>query len=104
MNPDYKKLIHPVPGNIYLNSRPRVPVDGGYATVRSMGINDDGMETLIPTVHSDGYIMSDAEAMQHYGKTGQHLGKFGTVDQANQYAQRLHEDQARLFAEALLSE
>jgi hypothetical protein len=32
-----------------------------------------------------------------YFETGKHLGKFETPDQATQYAQKLHEQQANLY-------
>lgn len=99
--PDYKKFVHPIPGNIDLSRRPVVPTDGGYATVRSMGIGTDRGETLIPTVSPDGRIMSDDEAIDHYRRTGQHLGVFPTVDQANTYAERLHNQQARQYGPVL---
>jgi hypothetical protein len=91
--PDYKHFIHPIPGNIDLNNRPVVPVDGGYATVRSMGIGTNRGETLIPTVHPEGRIMSDEEAIDHFLRTGQHLGIFQTQGQADTYADRLHNAQ-----------
>jgi hypothetical protein len=37
--------------------------------------------------------MSKAEAVAQYRKTGKHLGKFSSVDDANAYAKQLHEDQ-----------
>jgi hypothetical protein len=74
-----------------------VPVDGGYATVRSMGINTPRGETLIPTVHPQGRIMSDDEAVDQYDRTGQHLGVFQTVEQANEFANRLHARQAEQY-------
>jgi hypothetical protein len=88
------------PGNIDLTKRPRVKnPDGSISTVRSMGVNIDGREVLIPTVHPEGRIMSDEEAIAHYRQTGQHLGMFDTPAESDAYAQQLHEDQAKLYAQ-----
>ena len=87
-----------VPGNIDLTKRPVVQnSDGSISTVRSMGFNDGQHEVLIPTVHPGGYIMSDDEAIDHYFKTGQHLGKFATPEASNTYAEQLHNDQADMY-------
>lgn len=88
-------------GNIDLTKRPVVKnSDGTISTVRSMGFRDtDGKEVLIPTVHPEGRIMGDDEAITHYRKTGQHLGKFKTPQESDSYAQSLHEDQAKLYSD-----
>jgi hypothetical protein len=87
------------PGNLNLYTRPRVKLPGGgTATVRSMGANIDGQEVLLPTISKDGRALSHDEAIAEYRRTGEHLGKFNSVDSSNAYAQALHEQQAQLMA------
>lgn len=85
-------------GNIDLKSRPRVINDDGTtSTIRSISINDDGKEVIIPTIADDGTQLSDAAATALYKKTGRHLGKFDNPDNATAFAKRLHEDQEALI-------
>jgi len=82
-------------GNIDLNTRPVVQnKDGTVSTVRSIGINVNGREVLIPTVSEDGRVMSNAEAVDTFKKTGRHLGMFGSEQDATRYAKQLHVQQA----------
>ncbi len=83
-------------GNIDLTQRPKVKnEDGTISTVRSIGVNIDGKEVLIPTVSDDGRILSDDEAVEQYRKTGKHLGMFDNPQSASDYAERLHQQQAQ---------
>lgn len=82
-------------GNIDLDKRPVVKnSDGTISTVRSMSVNIDGQEVLIPTVSNEGKVLSEEEAIKLYLKTGKHLGKFSTPEAATAYADKLHENQA----------
>lgn len=86
-------------GNIDLANRPVVRnPDGSYSTVRSMSFEDNsGREILVPTVSPDGKILSNRDAMELYGKTGQNLGKFDTPKDADMYAEALHKAQERFY-------
>lgn len=89
-------------GNIDLYNRPKlVNLDGSVSTVRSMSFNDGSGEILVPTIafnqQGKPYLMSDDEAINRYYQTGEYLGKFKTVDQANEYADRLHRQQDHIY-------
>lgn len=88
-----------VPGNIDLSVRPVVRnADGSISTVRSMSFEVNGKEVLVPTVSDDGRIMSAEEAINMFRKTGRHLGIFNSPEAATAYAERLHQDQERMYA------
>ncbi len=85
-------------GNIDLQHRPTTYFnDGTYGTVRSMSFNDGQNEVVIPTLQDNGQPMSEQEAIEYYFNTGQHLGKFNSVDAAENFAQKLHEAQSDLY-------
>ena len=89
-------------GNIDLYNRPMYKNgDGSLSTVRSMSFNDGNGEILVPTVAFDNagkpYVMSDDEAITRYYNTGEYLGKFKNIDQANDYAERLHKQQQHIY-------
>ena len=85
-------------GNIDLYNRPQVKLPGGeIATVKSMSFNDGLGEILVPRVSDDGRILTEREAIDNYYNTGKYLGKFNTVDEANKYAEQLHNEQDRYY-------
>lgn len=92
-----------VPGNIDLFRRPVVTDKAGnIATVRSITISEGNYFVLIPTVlempSKKGMIVSDADAIAHYKKTGQHLGKFATQPQADAFAKALSNQQGIIYS------
>jgi hypothetical protein len=89
------------PGNIDVSKQPRVKnADGSISTVRSASFSmEDGKHVLIPTVAHDGSgILSDQAALDQFRQSGKHLGVFDSSTAADEYAQRLHESEARAIA------
>jgi TP901 family phage tail tape measure protein len=83
------------PGNIDIMNRKMVKFGKSMASVRSISIGTDRGTVLIPTV-INGKVVSDAEAIKHYKRTGKNLGIFASRAAADAYAQALHEQQASL--------
>ena len=90
-------------GNIDLYNRPMYiqPDDGTISTVNSMSFNDEGLEVLIPTIGRDEkgnpIQMEDDEAINYYYETGEYLGKFNTVQEADSYGEQLHLQQEYIY-------
>lgn len=83
-----------VAGNIDLHNRPVVKnPDGSISTVRSITVGFDDKTYVLPTV-VNGRVVSDQEAIAHFRKTGEHLGAFNSLPEAEAYSQRLHQEQA----------
>lgn len=83
-------------GNIDPSTRPRVRnPDGSISTVRTIGVNVDGREYVIPTVSDDGRILSDQEAFALFRRSGRHFGAFSSPAEASAFAQQLSQEEAR---------
>jgi hypothetical protein len=86
-------------GNIDLNDRPQVKnPDGSISTVLSKSFNIDGREILLPTIRKGlDRPMTDDEAINWYKQTGENLGSFGSITEANNAANKIHiEQQSKL--------
>ena len=95
MNKD--KLKGKQRGNINLKTRPKVKnKDGSYSTVRTIGIEDNGKHVNIPTV-VNGRVVSNQEAVNHYRRTGQHLGKYDSREEADAAARALSKSQSQRY-------
>lgn len=87
-------------GTIDLTKRPKVRnPDGSYSTVRTMTITDDqGRGINIPTVINNS-VVNPEEAIEHFKKTKQHLGVYRTQQDALDAAQKLHEEQEKMYGQ-----
>lgn len=86
------------PGNIDPLKRPVVHnKDGSYSTTRSMSFEEDGVQVLIPTIDHDGKSLTPKQAIDYYHRTGEHLGKFDTPDNADRSAINIHNYQAKFY-------
>jgi len=84
-----------VVGNIDMDSLPTIRnKDGSISTVRSMSFNDNGVETLIPTLEQGtGKKLSEDEAIDQFHRTGKFLGKFSTPEEATRFAKNISREQ-----------
>lgn len=82
---------------IDLNARPTVVnEDGSVSTVCSLTIECDDGVFVIPTVVGD-KVVSDETAIAYFQKTGEHLGSFDGIPDAEAYAQDLHLAQEKQY-------
>lgn len=80
----YDEMMAPRQGNYLLPdiNRPSYKDEfGGRRSEYKMGFNDNGKEVLIPTV-VQGKQLSEDEAVDNYYRTGLHMGKYDTVQDA----------------------
>ena len=94
-------------GNIDLYDRPQYRnANGSISTVDSRSYNIDGQEVLLPTVWNRNgtpyHSSNDEEILQRYRDTGEYLGKFSTVEEANDYAEKLHLEQQERYPSSSL--
>lgn len=94
-------------GNIDLYERPQYRnANGSISTVDSTSYNIDGQEVLLPTVWNRNgtpyHSSNDEEILQRYRDTGEYLGKFSTVEEANDYAEKLHLEQQERYPSSSL--
>ena len=94
-------------GNIDLYDRPQYRnANGSISTVDSTSYNIDGQEVLLPTVWNRNgtpyHSSNDEEILQRYRDTGEYLGKFSTVKEANDYAEKLHLEQQERYPSSSL--
>lgn len=63
--------------------------------------DENGQEILVPTIANDYYghpwQMTDQQAIDRYYDTGEYLGKFNSVPEANAYGMALHNQQEQLY-------
>lgn len=85
------------PGNVDPWNRPVLKNDdGSYSTTSSMSIGTDQGEVLIPTV-VNGKRLSQDQAIARFRSTGENLGTFDTPQNADKYAEALHNAQAARY-------
>lgn len=94
-------------GNIDLYDRPQYRnANGSISTVDSTSYNIDGQEVLLPTVWNRNgtpyHSSNDEEILQRYRDTGEYLGKFSAVEEANDYAEKLHLEQQERYPSSSL--
>ncbi len=92
-------------GNIDLYDRPIYKnADGTLSTVDSVTFTIDGKYVVLPTIVRDEKgnakrLETDEEIFEHYKNTGEYLGEFDTLEEANIYANRLHFAQAYKYSD-----
>lgn len=84
-------------GTIDLTSRAVVRnEDGSISTEYSIIIGEDNEYVLIPTV-VNGRVVSEDEAVEHYHQTGEHHGKYRSIEDAEKASRKLSEIQRKRY-------
>ena len=84
------------PGNIDLTTRPIVHrPNGEVSSLFSASFGTDDGEVLVPLISPKGKVLTVEEAKKQYEKDGKSLGVFKTPEQADEYANFLHEQQGK---------
>ncbi|HDY68902.1 MAG TPA: hypothetical protein ENH85_14065 [Candidatus Scalindua sp.] len=76
-------------------TRPKLPVDGGFATEKTITIEQDGRFLNIPTI-INGKQVSQQEAIEHANRTGENVGAFNTQQEAVNAARRRSQEIGKL--------
>lgn len=90
-------------GNIDLTNRPvYINSDNTISTVDSVTVGIDGKQYLLPSIVTDKNgkakrLTTTDDIVNHYKATGEYLGVFDTVDEANKYGVDLHNSQADYY-------
>lgn len=105
----YNKIGQYGEGNIDLYNRPiYTNEDGTISTVDSVTFEIDGKFVVLPSIVADENgnavrLTNSDDIVAHYAKTGEYLGKFDTLADANGYANSLHYAQQYHYSEDKLN-
>ena len=70
--------------------------DDSISTVLSITVGFGDKTYVLPRVVG-GKVVSNQEAIDHFRQTGEHLGAYDKQKDAEDYSQRLHEEQAKEY-------
>jgi len=84
-------------GNIDLDNRKVVKEGNAYKTENSITIGIDGKQIIIPTI-VNGKQVSEEDAIKHFKETGEQLGVYDTIEEADKAAQKIHLRQEKKYA------
>lgn len=96
-------------GNVDLYNRPIYKnADGSISTVESVTYKVGDKYVLLPSIvrgenGTAKRLETDEEIFAHYEKTGEYLGEFDTLEEANAYAIKLHSAQDYYYSDKTVS-